>query len=204
MYINILKREHHILFTFCNFNDYNLIYIKLVRFIFLISTDMAMNVFFFSDESMHKLYINYGKYDFIQQIPQILYSTAVSKLIEIILCYLSLTDSPIYQVKNKMLDNSSNEMKLTYKYINIKLIIFFVFTFLFIVFYWYIIVAFCAVYKNTQIAFIKDCAFSFLSGIILPFIIYLIPSALRICSIKYNNCKGSIFIFKLSKIIPIF
>ena len=72
---------------------------------------MVMNVFFFSDESMHKLYVNYGKYDFIQQIPQILYSTIISKLIEIILCYLSLTDKPIYQIKNLMLDNSSKQMQ---------------------------------------------------------------------------------------------
>ena len=96
IYWSILKREHIILFTFFTFDDYNLIYIKLVRFIFLLISDMAMNVFFFSDESMHKLYIDYGKYDFIQQIPQILYSTIISKLIEIILCYLSLTDKPIH------------------------------------------------------------------------------------------------------------
>jgi len=204
MYINILKREHPILFTFCNFNDYNLIYIKLVRFIFLISTDMAMNVFFFSDESMHKLYIDYGKYDFIQQIPQILYSTIVSKLFEIILCYLSLTDKPIHQIKNKILKNSSIEMRIIYKCINIKLIIFFIFTFIFLIFYWYTISAFCSVYKNTQIAFIKDCIFSFLLGILIPFPIYLIPSALRICAIKNRNCKCSIFIYKLSDIIPIF
>ena len=38
---------------------------------------MALNVFFFSDDSMHKLFINYGKYDFFQQIPQITYSTII-------------------------------------------------------------------------------------------------------------------------------
>ena len=47
IYWSILKREHSILFTFFVCNDYNLIYIKLVRFIFLIATDMVMNVFFF-------------------------------------------------------------------------------------------------------------------------------------------------------------
>ena len=46
---------------------------------------MAMNVFFFSDDSMHKLYLNYGKYDFIQQIPQITYSTIITQIIEIFL-----------------------------------------------------------------------------------------------------------------------
>ena len=59
-----------------------------------------MNVFFFPDETIHKLYLNYGKYDFVQNIPQIIYSIIISKLIEIFLCYLSLTDKPIYKVKN--------------------------------------------------------------------------------------------------------
>ena len=179
-------------------------YIKLVRFIFLISTDMTMNVFFFSDESMHKLYIDYGKYDFIQQIPQILYSNIVSKLIEIILCYLSLTDKSFYQIKNKILKNSSIEIPIIYKCINIKLIIFFIFTFIFLIFYWYTISAFCAVYKNTQIAFIKDCILSFILSILIPFAIYLVPSALKVCALKNKNCKCSIFIYKLSEIIPIF
>ena len=60
-----LKREHLIIFTFCSGNDYNLLSVKLSRFIFLIVGDMALNTFFFSDDSMHKLFLNYGKYNFI-------------------------------------------------------------------------------------------------------------------------------------------
>ena len=100
MYFYFIKREHRIIFTFFNCNDYNLISIKLSRFIFLFTTDMAMNVFFFSDDSMHKIFLNYGKYDVLQQIPQIIYSTIVSQLIEVFLCFLSLTDKHIYQIKN--------------------------------------------------------------------------------------------------------
>jgi hypothetical protein len=62
---------------------------------------MAINVFFFSDESMHKIFLNYGKYNFIQQIPQIIYTTIISQLIEVFLGYLGLTDKYIYQIKKK-------------------------------------------------------------------------------------------------------
>ena len=78
IYWAILMREHLILFTFFSWNDYNIFYIKFARFIFLVCTDMAMNVIFFSDDSMHKIYLNYGKYNFIQQIPQIIYSTIIT------------------------------------------------------------------------------------------------------------------------------
>ena len=57
MYWATLKREHLIIFTFLNYNDYNLFIIKLSRFIFLFVGDMALNVFFFSDDSMHKLFL---------------------------------------------------------------------------------------------------------------------------------------------------
>ena len=87
IYYSLLKREHKILFTFFIHNNYNLFYIKLSRFIFLIVSDMAMNALFFSDESMHTLYISYGKYDFIQQIPKIVYSTIISQITEVFLCF---------------------------------------------------------------------------------------------------------------------
>ena len=45
-YSSVLKREHLIIFTFFIRNDHNIIYIKFCRFIFLVCTDMALNVFF--------------------------------------------------------------------------------------------------------------------------------------------------------------
>ena len=83
IYWSILKREHIIIFTFFFHNDYNFYYVKFEKFIFLLATDMAMNVFFFSDETMNKLYLSYGKYDFVQNIPQIIYSKLVSNIIEV-------------------------------------------------------------------------------------------------------------------------
>ena len=96
MFWSILRREHLILFIFFSLNDYNLLYIKLAKFIFLLCQDMAMNVFFFSDDSKHKMHIDYGKYNFSQQIPQIIYSKALSHALEIFICYLSLTNKHFY------------------------------------------------------------------------------------------------------------
>ena len=203
IYINILRREHLIIFTFFTCNDYNILYIKYTRFIFLFATDMAMNVFFFSDDSMHKIFLNYGKYNFIQQIPQIIYTTIISQLIEVFLCFLSLTDKHIYEIKNIIHSFDKNNISIILKYIKIKLVIFFIFTFILLVFYWYTITSFCAVYENTQITFIKDSLLSFLLSILYPLVIYLIPSGLRIISLK--NVKMNLkCIYKLSDIIPFF
>ena len=205
VYWSTLKREHIILFTFFSWNDYNISYIKFARFFFLLSSDMAMNVFFFSDDSMHKIYLNYGKYDFIQQIPQIIYSTIVSRIFEVILCYLSLTDRHIYEIK--ALKNNKLNKIVIFQIINCikyKLIGFFIFIFVFMAFFWYIVSAFCAVYENTQITYIKDSLSSFSTSLISPFIIYLFTVTLRIISLKDVIKKRLKFVYKLSGILPIF
>ena len=151
IYCSLLKREHKIIFTFFIYHDYNLFYIKIWRFIFLIISDMAMNALFFTDETMHKLYLTYGKYDFIQQIPQIVYSTIISQLIEVFICFLSMTDKPLYQIKKlKMSEENFIRIENIYKSTNIKLIIFFIFTFIFFGIFWYIIVIFCVPFFYNQ------------------------------------------------------
>ena len=200
IYYANLKRENIILFTFFQCNDYNLLYIKIARFIFLLATDMAMNIFFFSDESMHKLFLSYGKYDFIQQIPQIVYTIIVSQILEIFLCYLTMTDKYIYHLKNIRI---KKEIIIIFKCINIKIIIFFVFNLIMFSFYWYSVASFCAVYRNSQTIFLKDTFTSFSIGIAFSLIIYLIPSALRKLAINKKKMRLK-FVYKLSEIIPFF
>ena len=166
---------------------------------------MAMNVIFFSDDSKHKIFLNYGKYDFVQQIPQIIYSTAISQVLEVFLCYLSLTDKHFYQIKYIKNEKKNNELVLKIlTCVQIKLIGFFAFTFILFVFYWYLITAFCSVYQNTQNPFIKDSITSFLLGLVYPIVLYLIPAVLRIIALRDVKKKRLRFVYKLSDIIPFF
>ena len=201
-YWGLLKREHRIIFTFFIFNDYNMFVVKMSKFIFLLATDMAMNFFFFSDSTMHKIFLDYGKYNFVQQIPQILYSTVVSQIIEVFLCFLSLTDTHIYEIKQLELNERNKKVIMDiFKCIEIKLFFYFLFAFICFLGYWYIVACFCAVYTNTQIIFIKDSLMSSLMSFLYPFILYTIPSAFRKCSIR---CKNNKCLYKFSEIIPFF
>jgi uncharacterized BrkB/YihY/UPF0761 family membrane protein len=197
-YCDLLFREHKIIFTFFICNDYNILYIKYARFIFLFSTDMAMNVFFFSDESMHKIFLNYGKYNFIQQIPQIVYTTIISQLMEIFLCYLSLTDKHIYNIKDLNQAFEREKIRSILKCIKIKLVSFFIFTFIIFILYWYIVSTFCAVYENTQVIFIKDVMTSFGLNLLYPLLTLLIFTIFRViplrCNKKIKTCE---LIYKL-------
>ena len=118
------------------------------------------------------------------------------------LCFLSLIDKYYYQIK-ELTKSNKKEIFNIIKCVKIKLIIFFVFTLIIFIFYMYLVTAFCAVYENTQIAYIKDSFISFVIGLLESFIIYAFTSSLRVIALKcsHRNLK---FIYKLSEIIPIF
>ena len=160
----------------------------------MICTSMALNIMFFFDSSMHKIYVDYGKYNFIQQIPQIIYSSLVSLLMEILIGLLSYTHVNIYHIR-QLEELNMDKIKNIFKVINIKLIIFYVVIFVFLAFYWYLISSFCAVYNNTQIIYLKDFATSFCLGLLYPFIIQLFLAFLRMCSLR-KNTKFRSFIYK--------
>ena len=205
-YWYLLKREHIILFTFFNWNDFNLFSIKLSKLFLSICSDMAFNVFFFSDESMHNIYESGGEHDWIGQFAQMVYSTIISQLLQIFVNYLTMTDINYYQLKELKKDNNINSKKTlsVIKCIKIKIIAYFSSTFLMFLFFWYSASAFCAVYANTQRIFVADSYTSFLMGLLYPFILYLAPTALRVLSLKVKEKKNLKILYSLSDKIPIF
>ena len=206
MYWYLLRREHIIIFTFVSWNDYNLFSVKLSKLFLTICSDMAFNVFFFSDESMHKLYTSGGENDFVGQIAQMVYSTIISQLLQIYVEYLIMTDSQYYYLK-KLKKNSKLNKKLSLsiiKCIKNKLITFYISTTIFFLFFWYTASAFCAVYANTQRIFVTDSYMSSLMGLTYPFALYFISSGLRFLSLKLKGKKKLKILYSLSGKIPLF
>ena len=150
---------------------------------------------------MHNIYVKEGIYDFIYQIPQIIYSSIISSVIDIIIRYFSLSQKYIIEEKNKKDDDGNNNCK----YINIinnlkiKFILFFIFSFLFLSFFWYYISCFCVIYNNTQIYLIKDTVICFGLSLIYPIFSYLISGIFRLYSLK----NKSECIYKFSNLIII-
>jgi len=93
------------------------------------------------------------------------------------------------------------EIFKTFTNIKFKFICYFLLSFFMMAFFWYLISAFCAVYKNTQIILLKDILFSFLLNLIYPFALYLLPAGLRILSLK-DKKKRLRIIYCFSNIIP--
>ena len=204
-YWSILKRDDLFLYTFISCNDYNLFYVKIEKFLFLFCTLMTINLFFFADKSIHKYYLNGVKYIFVDQIFQIAISIIITHIVEIPLCFLSMTDRYIYKIRAIPKEKISGKIIFRIlKEIRVKLIIFYTITLIISLFYWYAVSAFCAVYPNTQKLYIVDCLLSLVLYIIDPFIIYALLTILRVISLKSINSKKLNWLYKFSRFFPIF
>ena len=182
-YISILKKNQIILFTFFRFQDYNLFSIKICLFLTNFSLYLTLNCFFFSDKIMHKIFKDNGAFRIIYQLPQILYTSIISIIVNLILKQLSLSERHFFDLKMKSNINIS-DCKIIKRLLKIKFLFFFIINYLFISFFWYYISCFSAVFINTQIIMISDTLISFGLTLLYPFGYYLIPTILRILSLR--------------------
>ena len=199
-YFSFLKTNHLIFFTFYTKTDYNSRIIKISLFVFYFSLFLTVNALFFDDESMHQIYIDKGMFNFSFQIPQIIYSTIISCVIKLILNQLSLTEKKIVSLKQKAFLNRTEAINETLEVLNKlkkQFIIFFILNIVFHLLFWYYLGCFGAVYKNTQVTLIKDSIISFVSSLIYPFFITLIPCVLRYKALNSVN-KDKTCLYKIS------
>ena len=150
---------------------------------------------------MHKIYEDEGTFNFIYQIPQIIYSSILSVVINLIIKFLSLSEKNILKIKQeKQIINIDKKVIELLKILKIKFSIFFVLTFLLLLAFLHYITCFCGIYVNTQLHLIKDSIISFGLSLIYPFGIYLIPGIFRIPALRAKN-KDKNYLYKLSQFI---
>ena len=144
-------------------------------------------------------------WSFWQKLPQLLFVLVANHLIEVYLCYLSMTDSAVYAIKaiSKKPNNSKKVIDII-DCMKCKLVAFFISTFILFLLFWYFISAFCAVYKNTQGIFIRDSAISFVTSLIDPFLIFGLTTILRKISLAPCCRKRAKCVYRISDFFPIF
>ena len=201
-YCSLLKKKHSILFSFYPIKDYNAQIIKSFLFFFYFTSDFTINSLFFTDETMHKIYVDSGIFDLNYQLPQIIYSYLISSAINLIIEYLSLSENTIISIKEINFINLK-EKKKKLRYMKIKFCFFFIITFILLLAFCYYLSCFCCIYENTQIHLIKDSLLSFGISLITPFFICLIPGIFRIPALRSE--KGNkLCLYKFSQIVEFF
>ena len=204
--ISLIKVKHILYFSFFINNDYNSKLIKIDLFLFLFIVSFGINALFFNDSTMHKIYLDKGLFNLAYQIPKIIYSTIISLFISILIKQLALIEKNIISLKLKIKDKSMTDKEKEIeklrvkKIVTVKILLFYVFSVMLYLFFWYYLGCFCAVYENTKIHLIKDTLLSFLLSLIYPLFINLIPGIFRINALKNNN---SAILYKISQLLQL-
>ena len=200
-YISLLQRKISIIFAFYTKNDYNLRSIKISLFFFNFALTYTVNALFFNDETMHKIYVDNGKFNFLYQLPQILYSTIITVGINTIIRTLSLSEKNIIMIKkeNKYINQIITKV---IKCIKIKFSLLFTFTFILLFLFWYYTSCFCAIYKNTQLYLLKDILISYSISLFYPIGVCLLPGTFRIFSLRSKD-HGKKIMYKFSQILEL-
>ena len=198
-YWSLLKIGDLFLFAFVPNNDYNSIVIKISLFFFSFSLYYTVNALFFTDFTMNKVYDDNGQYDFIYQIPKILYSNLICTIINLIVRFLSLSEKDILSIKViKKGENFEKKVMETKKRLRTKFIFYYLFSFILLFIFWFYVSCFCAVYKKTQIYLIKDTLISFSLSLLYPLGYYLLPGVFRLPALRNNKRE---FLYKISLLL---
>ena len=201
-YIYLIRIKHPVIFAFCPIKDYNSKIIKIDLLILYFSLFYFFNALFFDETTIHKIYVDEGIYNFTYLIPFISYSFILSHILGTIIKYFSLSERNIGVLKYKYyIKNSFDNAEKVKRCLVIKYICFFISSILFLLFLWYYLSSFGAIYQNTQVYLIRNTIISFGFSLIYPFIINLLVGFFRLYSLKKHNRESFYKISKVMKLI---
>ena len=166
--------------------------LRLCLLLFIFSSDLALNAFFYLDDKISKKYIhaqNLFLFTFNNNITIILLSTLIGFLFMTLFTNLSNASNSIrnifrkeeekikknnkYKVNIKRKNEIVNEIENILKKYKIKVCILLIIEISLILFFWYYVTAFCHVYSNTQFSWLLDSFLSILSRLIIELLLSL-------------------------------
>ena len=179
--------------------------LRLCLLIFIISSDLALNAFFYFDDKISEKY-TYTKslflFTFSNNITIILLSTFMGFIFMTLFTNLSNSINNVrdlfkseeekikknknYKVTNERKKEILDEIKTILKKHKIKVIILITIEVLLMLFFWYYVTAFCHVYSSTQTSWLLDSFLSMLSRLIIILLISLGFAKLYRISIESN------------------
>ena len=208
LYINIyiyLTSKQIVFHTFFQKNPLELLSLRMCLFIFMFSTDFALNALLYSNDNISKKYKyaqNLFLFTFSNNLTVIIYSTLLSFVLMSLIIKLSNSTNALRKIfeeeetkiksnkKYKISEKRKNEIFLNVekvlKICKIKILILAIIEVILMLFYWYFVTAFCQVYPSTQISMIFDCFLSILSRFIIEVLFALFYAKMYIVSVESN------------------
>jgi len=196
IYISALKKQNILILclSYCS-KDYNLWILKLSFLMFQLSIFITVSAFFFTDNTLNYIYENKNKFDIPFMVRQLALTFLICLGINIIFKILMIQDNLILRMKYEK--DSSDEGIYSIK---CKLILYFIFCLLIILFGWYYIGCFCAIYRHTQIILMECAGYSLCITFVYQIFLSLLSPAFRKCALN-SKTKDKKCLYEFSKIL---
>ena len=215
IYYIILLSKQAIFHAFLFKSPLEIFPLRLILLIFIYSSDLALNAFFYLDDKISEKYQyaqNFFLFAFSNNITIIILSTLVGFLFMTLFTNLSNSSNDIrnlfreeeeklmknkkYNVSDKRKKEILLEIEKILKKFKIKIIILIIIEFSLMLFFWYYVTAFCHVYNKTQYSWLFDSFLSILSRTIFDFLIPLGLAKLYRIGVQSNiKCIYQIVLF---------
>ena len=200
-YVSLIKTQHNLICALFNNRDYNSGIVKIDLYLVGFAIEYTVNALFYNDDTMHKIYESKGQFDLETQIPIIVYSSIISYILNWPLNFLALSNDIIINFKQDNTKiNIAYKAKKLIKILTIKFTLYFIISFLFLLFFWYYISMFGVIYRNTQFHLLKDILMSLGLSLLIPFVVYLIPGIFRIPALSHKKNKR-VCLYNFSKLL---
>ena len=194
-YCFMLQLSHIIINVFCRCNDYNIFSIKLGLLLITFPINLTFNAFFFTSKQIQAVTIN--KLDDISiDVKNLLHSFAasiLSTIFLILLKLLSITHNKIRKIRKiKNIEEAKKQSVSILKCLNWRINAYYILSLIFLIFFGYYCLCFCAIFENTQLLLIETMFTSWGFSLLYPFLICFVTSIFRMCSIKFKKkcCYG--------------
>ena len=171
IFISISQKRQ--IFIFCFIKDHNILVLKINLFIFCLINYFIVNLFFFNNNVIHKIYIDKAKYNFGYQIKFILLASLIS-------CIFFYIAKFIFTFQR-----SPKQLVQVIKCIDFSLII----LILLFIFYWIYIGSFCSVFIKTQKHLIANFFITIIVCSIYELIFTIISCVMRKISLEKKKPK---------------
>jgi hypothetical protein len=206
-YIYLIKKEKLLNIIFLK-PPLELLPLRAILFLFNYSCSIFLNSFFYFSDKISFKYRYHGKYKtllvLINNLTVSLSSTIISLILIVFFKFLTHSSRKIeklfldeeiilrsdkkYKVKRKKKLLIKYSIQKILKSLEIKIVVFIIFEFLFILFFFYYVTAFCHVYKKTQVNWLLNSFSSFVISSLIAVSISFLLSIIYKISTK-NKCK---------------
>ena len=198
MFLSILVLKHPLIYAFFINDKYTIKSISISMFIISEQMGLAFNALFYTDGYISNQYKHEGNIDIIASLPKSIYSSLFSVALSIIFGFLTSSKSILMKILLFSDQKEKDDLNKVLRCIRIKLAFYFTLIFIFSLFFWYYVTAFCAVYQNSQVGWLIGAVISVALGLITPVAMSLFVFIFRVIGIeKKSKCCYKVSTFLL-------